>query len=411
MAARTPDLQKLIEGELHRFNHRWFQHLNFCPELEQGYEQEQAPRVARFHMRVGAFLLFSFNLFLISDWYLTRASFPYAVIARLLIFTPVVAWLLRVARYNERRTYREVAIATIALLAVLTSLYLGFGDASVFAFRVEPVILTILILLTTVFRIMPSVTSVAVALSVALTGAAMVFRFHLPVEMWAPNLTIFSTAALLMLTANYLSTRARRIAYLMQLRSDLQSELLSRRNHELRKISERDELTGVNNRYSYERHVKAVFADAVKRSASLSVVMVDVDHFKITNDQYGHLYGDRVLRRVGALIQEALRGEKDFVARFGGEEFVVLLPDTHLHAATKVAERIRNLVEIAGSPAPFEDVVPMMCYTTVSCGVASMVPSADQSPEQLLAAADQAMYRAKAEGRNRTCIANSVVLQ
>ena len=84
---------------------------------------------------------------------------------------------------------------------------------------------------------------------------------------------------------------------------------------------------------------------------ALSVVVVDVDYFKQLNDRYGHLYGDEVLKRIGSLLQQALRAKDDFAARFGGEEFVILLPATHQAAAMQVAERLRKMVELAGFPA------------------------------------------------------------
>lgn len=181
-------------------------------------------------------------------------------------------------------------------------------------------------------------------------------------------------------------------------------------NLELRKISERDELTGVGSRYAYERICNRYFDEAVRDGEPISAVMVDVDHFKMVNDEHGHPYGDRVLQRVGSLIQQALRAERDFAARYGGEEFIVLLPMTDADAAEKVAERIRTLVQVAGSPGLSRDAGIPQRFTTVSCGVATLMPGLYQNMAELVQAADRALYRAKSLGRNRVCSAIEVAV-
>jgi diguanylate cyclase (GGDEF)-like protein len=137
--------------------------------------------------------------------------------------------------------------------------------------------------------------------------------------------------------------------------------------------------------------------------ALLSAIVIDIDRFKAVNDLRGHLYGDKVLTRVASLLQQSLRGKDDFAARFGGEEFVVLLPQTSQRAALIVAERIRKLVEVAGSPAVESFATGEVLATTVSCGVATCLPSEGFCIEDLLEAADKALYEAKRGGRNRVC--------
>jgi diguanylate cyclase (GGDEF)-like protein len=132
-----------------------------------------------------------------------------------------------------------------------------------------------------------------------------------------------------------------------------------------------------------------------------------VDYFKQLNDRYGHLYGDEVLKRIGSLLQQALRVKDDFAARFGGEEFVILLPGTYETAAIQVAERLRKMVELAGFPAldPAQGPYDQSIRATVSCGVATAYPTTQDKQEWLLEAADRALYQAKSEGRNRVCAA------
>jgi diguanylate cyclase (GGDEF)-like protein len=161
-----------------------------------------------------------------------------------------------------------------------------------------------------------------------------------------------------------------------------------------------DGLTGVSNRRYFEIRLTEEWARAVRQGSALSVVLIDVDHFKRFNDRYGHQAGDECLRRVAAEFKAALKRPTDLVARYGGEEFVCLLSETPLAGALQVAahigERVRELaVEHADS-----DAAPVV---TVSQGAASKPAGAVGSAAALVRAADAQLYRAKAAGRNRCC--------
>src|ERR1700735_1077150 len=216
------------------------------------------------------------------------------------------------------------------------------------------------------------------------------------------GITLAVCAVSMTVVGNYSVGREERLGYLMRLRSEIQSRELSFLNVELQKISYIDNLTGLANRHSYELQFAKLWREAVDSGNSLSAIVIDIDHFKITNDTRGHLYGDRVLARVASLLLQSLRCKDDFAARFGGEEFVVLLPGATREGAMIVAERIRKLVEMAGSPAlPEPGGHPRL--STVSCGVASCYPTDSNCQEDLLDAADKALYQAKARGRNLVC--------
>jgi diguanylate cyclase (GGDEF)-like protein len=154
-----------------------------------------------------------------------------------------------------------------------------------------------------------------------------------------------------------------------------------------------DPLTGIGNRLRLAEDLAAVCARAARYGHSYSVVVFDVDHFKAYNDGEGHLHGDEVLRRVAHALRDAARGG-DVVYRYGGEEFVVLLPEQTLQSATQAAERLRATIEALALPHPGGGVV------TVSAGVSGF-GDGGCSPEDLFAAADKALYAAKAAGRNR----------
>jgi two-component system cell cycle response regulator len=140
---------------------------------------------------------------------------------------------------------------------------------------------------------------------------------------------------------------------------------------------------------------------ARRYSLDLALLIVDLDHFKTVNDSYGHLVGDEVLRGVSAMLQREARAV-DVVARYGGEEFVVILPETAAEGAIALAERIRE--RVCNSP-PIPGGEYGWLRVTVSIGVATVPTSHANSPEELISLADQALYRAKAGGRNRVCVA------
>ena len=157
-----------------------------------------------------------------------------------------------------------------------------------------------------------------------------------------------------------------------------------------------DSLTGVTNRRGFDESIEKMLREHPAGEAGPSVVLIDLDHFKLINDEYGHVFGDTVLKSVALAIRSCVKG-RDLVARYGGEEFVVLLPRTDLAGAGEVAERIRLMVQ----EAPFVTPEGGTISATLSVGLA-MLPAEATSFADLLAAADRAVYEAKRQGRNRT---------
>jgi diguanylate cyclase (GGDEF)-like protein len=167
-------------------------------------------------------------------------------------------------------------------------------------------------------------------------------------------------------------------------------------NDQLERLAVTDALTGLFNR----RHLMDVLAAEWKFSqgsrSSLAIAMIDVDHFKLYNDHRGHLAGDQCLRLVAAAIASSVR-ETDLLARYGGEEFAIILPGANLDLARAVAERVRQTVANLAEPHPLTP----RGVVTISVGVAAVVPSEQVTLERLIAAADRALYQAKAAGRDR----------
>ncbi|HEU4641006.1 MAG TPA: diguanylate cyclase [Gemmatimonadaceae bacterium] len=160
-----------------------------------------------------------------------------------------------------------------------------------------------------------------------------------------------------------------------------------------------DPLTQTHNRRALMERLTAELERARRYALQLSLLMVDLDHFKAINDTYGHVVGDEVLRSVARTLQREARAV-DVVARYGGEEFVVILPETPEEGAVSLAERIRARV---GDALPISAGEYGWLNVTVSIGVATIPSPRVNSPEELIALADEALYRAKAQGRNRVC--------
>lgn len=171
------------------------------------------------------------------------------------------------------------------------------------------------------------------------------------------------------------------------------NRLFKRMNAELRRLSMTDALTGLLNRRAFDLLIDNELSRCQRVGNHLSFLIFDLDHFKRINDQYGHPMGDLILATVAGTLQQAIR-RTDHLARWGGEEFVLLAVDSDLHQASLIAEKIRETVQAI----PFEDQIRV----TVSIGVAEYQPH--ETVDHFCARADAALYRAKREGRNRVVI-------
>jgi diguanylate cyclase (GGDEF)-like protein len=175
-----------------------------------------------------------------------------------------------------------------------------------------------------------------------------------------------------------------------------QDRALRQANHRLSWLAAVDPLTGVLNRRALVRRLRAELQRAQRENVSTALILLDLDHFKSVNDTYGHVIGDRVLRRLGRLLRRLARAS-DSVGRIGGEEFLIVLPATSQDEALALAERLRRTI----ARTPGTDIPAV----TASLGVSARFGAAPVDVEGALREADAAMYRAKAEGRNRVCAA------
>ncbi len=208
----------------------------------------------------------------------------------------------------------------------------------------------------------------------------------------------------------YLLKRERRNSQQLQQRnvalSQQEAELRSL-NAQLHQWATRDSLTLLSNRRAFDEKLQHLWERPQTPNPKIGLLMCDVDYFKRYNDNYGHPAGDECLRRVAAVLKRSLLRGEDFAARYGGEEFVVVLPGTAEGGAIAVAQRILNLLSEEKIPHAYSD---LSKYLTLSIGVACLAPEETSHPKVLLDLADQALYDAKSQGRNRYCVLNSLNL-
>jgi len=171
-------------------------------------------------------------------------------------------------------------------------------------------------------------------------------------------------------------------------------------NLKLEELSNTDGLLGIANRRYFDDQLVVEWRRAVRERQSVSLLMIDVDHFKHYNDTYGHQAGDRCLQAIVEAVLSAVRRPTDLLARYGGEELVVLLPNTDLNGATRMAQSICTAIRERHIPHADSQVAP---EATVSIGVAAMTPDDATGFAALVATADEALYAAKESGRDRVC--------
>ena len=182
------------------------------------------------------------------------------------------------------------------------------------------------------------------------------------------------------------------------------NERLAEVNLELERLSVTDSLTGLANRRSFNEFLAREWLREQRNQQPFSVVMIDIDHFKKYNDHYGHLEGDVCLQKVSWALQGALCRAGDMLARYGGEEFIAILPHTHIQGATELAAAFHTRVRELALPHCGS---PVSSIVTISIGIASVIPSQNLSPSDVVAMADKALYQAKDSGRNQSVIAES----
>lgn len=173
---------------------------------------------------------------------------------------------------------------------------------------------------------------------------------------------------------------------------------LEKANKKLEKLSLNDDLTDINNRRALRGFIENIFGSITQEETPISIIMMDIDNFKLYNDNYGHIKGDEVLKKISGELREVLREPRDFVARYGGEEFIYIALETDedeiYNIANKIREKIYKLKIVHGYSK-------ISSYVTISLGTATIIPSNTKSIYECIKKADFALYQAKIEGKDR----------
>ncbi|WP_296574299.1 diguanylate cyclase [Phreatobacter sp.] len=374
---------------------RW--DLTFPEPIEALFEHEIESRRARIMRKVMPRTIVIYNLFLVGDYFLVPDVFGLAVIVHLTIVTPwMIAATVLIGR-TEVAALRHYLVASIPISMVAGIIVVFSASRAPYAEHYQYFVIMALIYANATLR--PSFRHVVLCSTLALAAHTVALALHPGID---PIIAIAAASCLVVATYVSLLNNAsierdlRRI-FLLRLSESLAASDLQRAAADLHRMSLVDPLTGLANRRGIDARAEGIAAAAAGPKASVAVLMIDVDRFKPFNDCYGHPAGDQCLVEVARGIRGSVRDGVDLAGRYGGEEFLVLLPGTEPEEALRAAERIRASVESLALPHAASEAG----IVTVSIGVAIAEPAQVDGLNRTIADADAALYVAKQAGRNR----------
>lgn len=384
-------IQQTLSGQF-----RW---LAFPAALECRYADETTRDRIESLRNAGTAITFLMNLFLWTDYVMVHDVFEQALQWRVWGYTPIVLLGLWLIGKFKHVGWHEFFAVMAGVLAACIQIGLCLISESPYA-QAYLTGLAMVIFFSNVFS------RVRFWRALPLNGFYLLMYgvgvFFLPSHHWEltiPIGLILSSTALFTLYHLYMQEYEERHNYLLVLHQRVLSTDLSRANAELDRVSRMDPLTEVANRRHFDEYLGQLWERASRNNDRISVLMLDIDHFKRFNDRYGHPAGDACLMQVAQALRKSLRRPGDLVARYGGEEFIVVLYKATPDQVAQAAERIRAAVEALDIP---HQESPIHLRVTVSVGMASMHPDEkDASAQALIHQADQALYQAKNRGRNR----------
>jgi diguanylate cyclase (GGDEF)-like protein len=383
----------LLEQEL--LTKRW--HLGFDPAVEARFAADTGQARRRQLLLAGLVAVVVFDLFLLNDGIVRPEILAAAIFWRLGVTTPYCLLVLVLIRVGLPPRWREASMASALVITMLsccmifwqTSTPMGVYDPFTFGlvFMAGNIVLGMRLIAATVG------TTLALLL-------VMFFVLRSPLmpadaQMFAIGLMLGT--AVFTLVAGYRIEFSMRQSYLLKLREEIRTDAARQSAQAFDAISRTDALTGLPNRRAFDIELSKRWAAGQSAQQTLAALLIDIDHFKRYNDRFGHPAGDACLRRVAAVMRDSLR-DTDFIARMGGEEFVVLLQAPSDDLAHKAAERLRLAVEGLGLA---HDGQAGQQVVTVSLGVAKADLDRLADEHSLIQAADSALYEAKRQGRNR----------
>jgi len=363
--------------------------LTFEPALERRYETDTQRQRLQFLTSTGICGAVIYNLFLISDWLALQDVFAYVAVGRLLLITPmIIAILLLAQRLTSRRTLETVS-ATATVLSSLMPLVVMIYSDSPYRLHYQLGMLLLMVYCTMIqqlpFRFAAAAMASMLGIQLITTHVA---GFMDPVT-WRANAFLYGSTVVLLLMASYFLERGSRLSYLYALRGRLLEVQLT-------DMARTDPLTQLFNRRHQGDVMAQLWQAAGTQATRVTAILIDIDHFKLYNDSYGHLQGDNCLKQVSATIKQLSAQANALPFRFGGEEMLVLWVGVDGQEAKQLGQDLCTAVADLALPHP---ALGAEARVTISVGIATgLAPFV--TAHNLIGAADQALYAAKDAGRN-----------
>ena len=363
--------------------------LTFEPALERRYETDTQRQRLQFLTSTGICGAVIYNLFLISDWLALQDVFAYVAVGRLLLITPmIIAILLLAQRLTSRRTLETVS-ATATVLSSLMPLVVMIYSDSPYRLHYQLGMLLLMVYCTMIqqlpFRFAAAAMASMLGIQLVTTHIA---GFMDPVT-WRANAFLYGSTVVLLLMASYFLERGSRLSYLYALRGRLLEVQLT-------DMARTDPLTQLFNRRHQGDVMAQLWQAAGIQATRVTAILIDIDHFKLYNDSYGHLQGDNCLKQVSATIKQLSAQANALPFRFGGEEILVLWVGVDGQEARQLGQDLCTAVADLALPHP---ALGAEARVTISVGIATgLAPFV--TAHNLIGAADQALYAAKDAGRN-----------
>jgi len=379
---------------------RGFLWLSFPRELEQRYQQDYRHDAARSFRHRSLFILFLYLLLSSGIYALMPESerFTWATWYSSVGLIIVAAGVL--SRITALNRWFLLYAGTGSMLAVAVSVGItGFTHNETANQLTHAAIMYAVVIIYSIVGLNLRTAMLAGWLGGVL-GIILAHQMGGAVD-WDVAHRTYTGSSLMGMLICYLIEHGHRRGYLQAQLLKLEHQRTEQHAQQLALLSHTDSLTGLSNRRHMDEELERFWRRARREKMPLAALMIDVDHFKLYNDYFGHLAGDECLRQISAALREFAGRPDDLAVRYGGEEFLLVLSNTDLSAAEQVASHVLQAVRRLALPMP-----DGVSHITISVGVAVIVPHADNSTEMLLEYSDAALYQAKEQGRDRVVLSS-----
>ncbi len=374
--------------------------LKFDAEKEKRFRESFAENnIASARLILGQLLLVFF-LAGYFDVLLLGELATFMVFLRYSTFTPLLLFLFL---FSFTRWFKNSMQLVFSLTVVLVSCYVAL-----FTYLNEDITAMlyfagIIVVVFVSFVYVPIFFNYAFVMSVfvfAISVSGLLYNETLSVDLMEACSFILLASIVMALAACYGNERSARLNFHYSEMLNLEKDSLAKKNVHLRNLATLDGLTGIPNRRAFDEQLNEEWQRAERSQIPLAILLIDVDHFKLYNDFYGHQTGDDCLQKIASALDASIGRAGDFVARYGGEEFVMILPNADINQAKEFGKKVLRNIEKLQIPHEKSPVAPVV---TLSLGIASAVPGVEDYTEAefLIRDADRALYQAKSDGRNR----------